>query len=171
MGKSSLLVLLAMGRPCGEAESAEWQYRLRKGPPCAPWVQLTRAWWLSASLSVGYKGQRGCLLVRQVPIDYWNLVFHLYLGVVKRLILCCLIRVWLCWKYFKNSQGPSHCGLVVELRPMHQKVASSIPSQGTCPGCVPDPQWGACRRRPINVLSHRCFYLSLPLPSPLSKGQ
>nr|KAF6477991.1 hypothetical protein HJG59_010883 [Molossus molossus] len=41
---------------------------------------------------------------------------------------------------------------------MHQEV-SSIPSQGTCSGCGPDPQWGACRRQPINVLSHRCFSL------------
>nr|KAF6480870.1 hypothetical protein HJG59_010664 [Molossus molossus] len=47
---------------------------------------------------------------------------------------------------------------------MHQEVICSIPGQGTCPGCGPDPQWGACRRRPIDVLSHRCFYLSLSLP-------
>ena len=27
-----------------------------------------------------------------------------------------------------------------------QRVAGSIPSQGTCPGCRPGPRWGACER-------------------------
>nr|KAF6438049.1 hypothetical protein HJG59_008739 [Molossus molossus] len=49
---------------------------------------------------------------------------------------------------------PSRCGSVVEHQPMHQEVTSSIPGQGTCPGCGPKPQCGACRRRPIDVLSH-----------------
>nr|KAF6399863.1 hypothetical protein HJG59_010132 [Molossus molossus] len=67
---------------------------------------------------------------------------------------------------------PGRCGSVAEhRRPLHPEVAGSIPGQGTCPGFRPDPQWGACRRRPIDVLSHRCFSLlsfSLPL-SPKSK--
>nr|KAF6500747.1 hypothetical protein HJG59_007803 [Molossus molossus] len=65
---------------------------------------------------------------------------------------------------------PSQCSSMVERRPMHQEVTSSIPGQGTCPGSRPDPQWGVCRRQPINVLSYRCFCLSLflPLPSCLS---
>ena len=50
--------------------------------------------------------------------------------------------------------------------PEDRKVASSIPSQGTCLGCGPDPQLGACKRQSINVsLTHRCF---LSLLSPVS---
>nr|KAF6462221.1 hypothetical protein HJG59_011269 [Molossus molossus] len=71
--------------------------------------------------------------------------------------------------FFSNLTEPNQCGSVVEHRPRQQEVTGSIPGQGTCPGCGPEPQWGACRRRPIDILSHQCFYLSLPLTSSLSK--
>nr|KAF6450517.1 hypothetical protein HJG59_008389 [Molossus molossus] len=61
------------------------------------------------------------------------------------------------------------CGPVVEYQPKHQEVASSIPSQSTCPGCGPNTQHSSCRRRPIDVLSHGCFYLSLSFPLSLKK--
>nr|KAF6492389.1 hypothetical protein HJG59_009593 [Molossus molossus] len=70
---------------------------------------------------------------------------------------------------FKINKQSGQCGSVVERRPMHQEVAGLILSQDTCPGCGPNPQCGACRRRPIDVLSHQCFYLSLPLTSSLSE--
>ena len=38
-----------------------------------------------------------------------------------------------------------------ECQPVNQKVASSIPSQGTCLGCGPGPQLRAFERQPINV--------------------
>ena len=31
----------------------------------------------------------------------------------------------------------------IECWPVNQRVAVSIPSQGTCLGCGPGPQWGA----------------------------
>ena len=55
----------------------------------------------------------------------------------------------------------------IELRPVNQRVAGSIPSQGTCLGCGPGPQQEAHERQPhIDV--------SLPLflpPFPLSKNK
>ena len=39
----------------------------------------------------------------------------------------------------------------IERWPAGQKVASSIPSQGTCLGCGPGPQLGACERQLIDV--------------------
>ena len=40
----------------------------------------------------------------------------------------------------------------IEHQAVNRKVASSIPSQGTCLGWRPGPQWGACERQPhINV--------------------
>ena len=36
----------------------------------------------------------------------------------------------------------------VERRPANQSVTGSIPSQGTCRGCRPGPQWGAPERQP-----------------------
>ena len=36
-----------------------------------------------------------------------------------------------------------------EHQPVNQKVASSIPGQGTCLGCGPGPQLGACKKQLI----------------------
>ena len=36
----------------------------------------------------------------------------------------------------------------IERRPVNQRVAGAIPSQGTCLGCGPGPQWGVCERQP-----------------------
>ena len=50
-------------------------------------------------------------------------------------------------------------------RPIHQKVAGSIPGQGMYLGCEFDPQSGRVWRQPINIsLPHRCFSLSLYTP-------
>ena len=55
----------------------------------------------------------------------------------------------------------------IECGPASQRVASSIPSQGTCLGCRPGPWWGACKRQ-----SHVDVSLPLllsPFPSLLKK--
>ena len=55
----------------------------------------------------------------------------------------------------------------IEHQTVKQRVASSIPSQDTCLGFGPGPQWGACERQPH-------FGVSLPLfllLSPLSKNK
>ena len=51
----------------------------------------------------------------------------------------------------------------VEHWPANQKVAGSIPSQGTCLGCWPGPWSGACERQPVDVS------LPLLLPSYISE--
>ena len=51
----------------------------------------------------------------------------------------------------------------IELWPVNRKAAISIPSQGTCLGCSPDPQVEAFERQPIVSLTHPCFSPSLPL--------
>ena len=48
----------------------------------------------------------------------------------------------------------------MECWPANQKVAGSIPSQGTCLGCGPDPQLGACKRQPHIGVSLPLFYPS-----------
>ena len=35
----------------------------------------------------------------------------------------------------------------IECQPANQRVAGSIPSQGTCLGCLPDSQYGAHERQ------------------------
>ena len=47
----------------------------------------------------------------------------------------------------------------------NQRVAGLLPSQGTCLGCGPGPQWGVCERQPHIDVS---LLLFLPL-SPLWK--
>ena len=61
------------------------------------------------------------------------------------------------------SNSPGGVAQWTECWPKNQKVASSIPSQGTCLGCGPDPQLGECERQPLVSLP---VFLP-PLPSPL----
>ena len=51
----------------------------------------------------------------------------------------------------------------IEYGLVNQRVASSIPSQGTCLGCGPGPQLGMHERQP-----HTDVSLPLSFPSPLS---
>ena len=44
----------------------------------------------------------------------------------------------------------------IECQPMNQRVPGSIPSQGTCLGCGPGPQWGGYVRG-----NHTLMFLSL----------
>ena len=39
----------------------------------------------------------------------------------------------------------------IECQPVNQKVAGSIPSQGTSLGCGPGTQLGTCEKQPIDV--------------------
>ena len=49
----------------------------------------------------------------------------------------------------------------IEHWPANQKASSSIPSQGTCLGCQPDPQWEVHKRQPHIDVSLLLF----PFPS------
>ena len=52
----------------------------------------------------------------------------------------------------------------IERQPANQRVASSIPSQGTCLGFRLDPQWGVCKRQPhIDVSLSRTLPLCLKI--------
>ena len=63
------------------------------------------------------------------------------------------LELLISYNHKKYSNEPL-AGVVqwTECRPVNRKVASSIPSQGTCPGCRPGPQWGRHKRR-VNVSS------------------
>ena len=63
-----------------------------------------------------------------------------------------------------KMQGPALAGVAqwAEHRATNQSVACSIPSQDTCLGCGPGPQWGARERQP---------HIDVSLPSPLSKDK
>ena len=50
----------------------------------------------------------------------------------------------------------------IEHGPANQSVSSSIPSQGTCLGCRPGPQWGAHERQPHIEVSLPLFLLPFP---------
>ena len=61
---------------------------------------------------------------------------------------------------------PGWCGSVDWARAANLRVTGSIPSQGTCLGCRPHPQWGPHERQP-----HIDISLSFSFPSPLSKNK
>ena len=50
----------------------------------------------------------------------------------------------------------------IEFQPANQRVAGSIPSQGTCLGCGPGPQLGACEREPHADVSLHLFLPPFP---------
>ena len=56
---------------------------------------------------------------------------------------------------FKNIQGTGWCGSVVECRPAKQKVAGSVPSDGTCLCRRPGLWLGVCESQRVEVsLTH-----------------
>ena len=60
------------------------------------------------------------------------------------------------WKLFNALAGVDQW---IERQPANQRVTGSIPSQGTCLGCRPGPQWGTHERQP-----HMDVFLPLFLP-------
>ena len=76
---------------------------------------------------------------------------------MRRFLSLALLEDWVQVK----KRGLAGVAQWTERRPVNQKVASSIPSSGTCLGCGPGPQWGA-EERQLMFLS-----LSFSLPSPL----
>ena len=56
----------------------------------------------------------------------------------------------------------------IECQPENQKVTGSIPSQGTCPGCGPGPQWGAHERQ-LHIDVSPSLSPSLPLSLKINK--
>ena len=50
----------------------------------------------------------------------------------------------------------------IEHQPANQRVASSSPSQGTCLGCRPGPQWGVRERQPHTDVSLPLFLPIFP---------
>ena len=60
----------------------------------------------------------------------------------------------------------------IECRPVNGQVTGSMPSQGGRSGCRPRPPLGVGERQPVAVsLTHWCFSLLSPSPSPLSKNK
>ena len=70
------------------------------------------------------------------------------------------------WGLFKNKTKqdthPGWCGSVDSVWAENQRVASSIPSQGTCLGCRPGPQYWAHERQPHIDVSLPLFPLLVP---------
>ena len=55
------------------------------------------------------------------------------------------------------AQWTEHC-------PANREDAGLIPGQGTCLGCRPGPQLGACKRQPISISLAHAVFLPLVLP-------
>ena len=55
-----------------------------------------------------------------------------------------------CYNRLLRKFSPALAGVAqwTEQQTVKQRVASSIPSQGTCLGCGPGPQQGVCERQP-----------------------
>ena len=63
----------------------------------------------------------------------------------------------------KNKKSsPGWCTSVSWTQAGNQRVASSIPSQGTCLGCGPGPQWAPPERQPHIDVSLPLFLPPLP---------
>ena len=95
----------------------------------------------------------------------------------KGSILWFLFISYKSFTFYKNKKGYklvkastialAGVALWIECQPANQMITGSIPSQGTCLGCRPGPQWGLRDRQPHIDVS---FPLFLP-PSPLSTSK
>ena len=56
------------------------------------------------------------------------------------------VYVYICVYIYKEKLALAGAAQWIECWPMNQRVAGSIPSQGTCLCCGPGPQYGACER-------------------------
>ena len=75
----------------------------------------------------------------------------------------CGISFGVDYSILKLHFSPGWCSSVDLAWAANQRVAGLIPSQGTCLGCRPGPQWGPHERQPYIVVS---LPLSLsPFPS------
>ena len=70
----------------------------------------------------------------------------------------------------ENNTALAGVGQWFKHQPVNQKVTSSIPSQGTCPGCEV-PSWGCAKGNQQTPLAPIFLSLSFSLPSPLSKNK
>ena len=70
------------------------------------------------------------------------------------------------WKLKNSCVALTGVAQWVGCHPANRKVSISIPGQGTCLGCGPDPWLGLCERQTIDV----SLYLFLP-PFPISKNK
>ena len=68
----------------------------------------------------------------------------------------------LCAEKKKGRLAPAGVAQWIECRPVNQKVASSIPSQGTFLGCGPGPRLGALERQPHIDVSLPLFLPPIP---------
>ena len=66
----------------------------------------------------------------------------------------------------RNYRAPTGVAQWTKCQPVNRKVTGSIPSQSTCLGHRPGPQWGAHERQPHSDVS-----LPFSLPSPLSENK
>ena len=69
----------------------------------------------------------------------------------------CLLRGLDCCQ--EKGLEPAGVAQWIEHQTAMQRVAGSIPSQGTCLGCRPGPQWGPSERQPHIDVSLHLFLL------------
>ena len=62
----------------------------------------------------------------------------------------------------KNKALAAGVAQWIDCGPANQRVTGSIPSQGTCLGCRPGLQMGACERQPHMDVSLPFFLLPFP---------
>ena len=86
---------------------------------------------------------------------------------IKELLFILLDAIW-CDSYIRKCSALAAVAQWIELWPANQRVASSIPSQSTCLGCRPGPQWEGGM---WEATTHWHFSPSLSPSFPLSKNK
>ena len=63
------------------------------------------------------------------------------------------------WQLQSSHKAVAGIAQGIECGPENQRVTGLIPSQGTCLGCGPGPQWGAHEKQPHIDVSLPLFLL------------
>ena len=112
-------------------------------------------------------------------ILFSHLILQIFFKFARRKFTCFLSENFMGKTLFmdiRNSLRNKYLALAlvaqqIELWPVNQRVAGSIPGQDTCLGYEPGPLLGVCEK-PIDVpLTSVFLSLSFSLPSPLSKNK
>ena len=94
--------------------------------------------------------QSNCQSVDEWIKKLWHIYTMEYYSAIKKKIALAGVAQW------------------IECRPAKQRVAGSIPSQGTCLGCRSSPQWGS-RERQLHIDLSLPLSLSLTLSLKINK--